>query len=97
MKRIYENLSSILLISTILLTFSACGGGGENGHSDDNNVSSSVLVQDCNISSDITAYTTMKSGDILRQKAANTVVKIYHSIDDKRVCTLSGQAYVVRN
>lgn len=91
-------LIKLIAIPTIIIGFSACGGGESDAHFRD--AQEKIFVIDCNTSGAVIPddYITMLSGDVLVQEADNTVVTTYHDINgNKKVCTDSGIAYLIRN
>ncbi len=100
MKKIY------LIISTsfIILFLTACGGGGgggsssKSGNTSGNNTSGNitkVTIVTCSDSNPI--FTTIESGDLLVKEVTPTSVNIVHDTDDnKKVCVITGSAYLLR-
>ncbi len=90
----------IFILNTVLLALllSACGGGG--GSAEDNNqepnIENRVNIVSCDTSS--STYTTIETGDLLVKDSDNTSVDIIHdSEDSKKVCIISGDAFLIRN
>jgi len=81
------------IIAVIALVFTACGGGDANY----SGTSTQVNVVDCNSSTVITDYTTLLSEDVIVKDVDNTTISTYHDINGtKRLCILSGSAYILR-
>jgi len=89
-------LSITIMTFITALFFSACGGGGDDGHF--RNADSKITIVDCNVSNTtVLDYTPMLSGDVLVNQTDNTSVETYHDINGtKKVCTVSGVAYLIR-
>ena len=82
------------MLITTAMSFNACSDDGRF-----KDAQSKILVTECNavgvtIPDD---YSTMLSGDVLAQEANDTIVETYHDVDGlKKICTLSGLAYLIR-
>jgi len=74
--------------------------GCSNDNSDKNitqNEENKVYVNQCTDNDDESTYTEILVGDILKNEAQDTQVKIVHDEDDvKLICTLEGKAYIIR-
>ena len=74
----------------LLLIISGCGG-----ESMDTQVTQTILVPDCNITTPV--YEVLLSNDEIIADLNNTRVEILHDQNgDKKVCTISGKAYIYR-
>lgn len=87
MKKIYLIISSI----TLALLLSACGGGGGSDASFDD-AQNKITLQMCE------TYTDIQTGDTIIQNETNTSIKtVFNTDGSKKVCVLSGSAYILRN
>ena len=87
------------------MSFNACGeGNGKSSKSQTNSTNKHqkknavILIKSCDVSSDITDYTKLESGNVIKKDIENTVIKVYHNTSNKKwVCTKEGKASLVRN
>lgn len=87
----------IISISVITLFFSACGGGGGSFSNAQEKVDINVTCVDNPSAANIDSYITIQSGDTLIKEEDNTSVSIYHDLNDiKKVCLVSGSAYLLK-
>jgi len=96
-KNMNIKLLSMITILTTALLFSACGGGGDDASF--RNGEEKITVIECNatVANIPDDYTTMLSGDVLVNQTDDTVITTYHDINaTKKVCTVSGKAYLIR-
>ena len=102
MNKLYKNLLLITLTTLVTVSFSACGGGGgdDAGFSNtttENRVDINITCITPVTTTAINSYVTMLSGDVLVQATNNTTVETYHDTNGtKKICLVSGSAYVVR-
>ncbi len=100
MKTIKKIIIGFSLILSPLM-FTACGDGNDASFSLDSSSGSNttskttqVTVVDCNGE---LSFTTIQSGDTLVKNTSSTTVDLRHLSDDtKKVCVLSGSAYLER-
>ena len=93
-------MKKIILIAILALAavnFTACSEG--DVHFKD--ATQLITIIDCNDSAVITIpddYTAMISGDVVVKDVTPTVISTYHDVTgNKRVCTVSGTAHLIRN
>jgi len=93
----------LITLSTLLaIAFTACGGGGGGGDNANFSNAEQKIAIDVNCSTQVTttlinSYITMLSGDVLVRAENNTTVETYHDINGtKKVCRVSGSAYLIR-
>jgi hypothetical protein len=98
-KRILVN--SLIAIS-IAIGFSACGGGGGGDDASFENSESKIPInvkclETTPTVKDIATYILLQSGDVIVKAEDNTTISTYHDINnEKRVCFVSGSAYIIR-
>ena len=103
MRNIYLITNSIALA----LLLSACGGGGGGGTAigggstqvkiiDCNNSNSAIATNDCGDALIPDYYTCIQDLDTLVKEDDNTTVEIMHSGSERKVCTVSGAAHLLR-
>ncbi|MEA3354288.1 MAG: hypothetical protein U9Q33_10785 [Campylobacterota bacterium] len=93
-----NRLVKIMIIFTTALFFSACGGSGDDASFRDAGEKIEVIDCDANVSTIPDGYTSMYSGELLINETTDTVITTYHDIDGiKKVCTVSGSAYLIRD
>ena len=84
-----------LLSIFIIIGFSACGGSDSNFEGSEG-TSIDVVCVDSPSSSDIDTYIALSSGDSIVKSTDGTTVSIYHDENgNKKVCLVSGSAYIV--
>ena len=102
MKKLYKNLLIMTLITLVTISFNACGGGGGDDAGFSNATTENRINIDVTCITPVTtvainSYVTMLSGDVLVQATNNTTVETYHDTNGtKKICLVSGSAYLVR-
>jgi hypothetical protein len=93
-----KNLIKIGSAILVTLTFTACGGGGGGDSASFKDAQTIIPIDiNCTTPATISAYITMKSGDVVVKEDDNTTIKIYHDANDnKKVCLVNGSANLVR-
>ena len=96
MKKLYKNALVITLTTLVTISFSACGGGGDDAHFSDAENQVPINVA-CTTPATLNSYIPLYSGDVVVKAENNTTIEIYHSADgSKKVCLVSGNAYIIR-
>lgn len=87
-----------MLAFGLALFFAACGGGGDSASFDGNSTGNQIDINvTCTTPATISSYIALVSGDVIVQTGSNTTIETYHDINgDKRVCLVSGSAYILR-
>ena len=98
MKTLYKNVLATTLTTLAMIGLSACGGGGGGDNADFSNAEQKIPIDvNCTTPTTINTYIPLYSGDVLVQAEANTTIETYHNIDGtKKVCLVSGNAYIIR-
>jgi len=96
-----KRITVLTLMTLVTLSFTSCGKkGGYSTITDDNigyQLQTIPLEAQCNDSNDMSHYTALQSGDILSKEDNNTLIKIFHAQDNKKVsCVVSGKASIIR-
>jgi len=93
MKTLYKNVLATMLITLVTLSFSACS---DDAHFADAENQISINVA-CTTPTTINSYIPLYSEDVVVKAEDNTTIEIYHTTDgSKRVCLVSGNAYIIR-
>jgi len=89
-------LYSLIIALFVSLVFSACGSG-DGGFSFIPSSDNEIIK--CDATNDIpNGYTTLNSGDTIVKSSENTVISIFHdNNNNKKVCVVSGDAYILSN
>lgn len=96
---IKKAIKSTIILSIITLSMTACGGGSDASFSNaqkkiDINISCITTPS----SLDIDSYITLISADTIVKAEDNTTIKTYHDVNEnKKVCLVSGSAYILRD
>lgn len=92
MKRIYILINTI----SLALLLSACGGGsGSSGDGLFDSGNTKISLSLCNNTN--SSFTAIEDEDLLKKQSADARVNIVHdSNDNKKICLLSGEAYLIR-
>ena len=91
-----KNILSMIVISIIAISFTACGDGSDASFS---NSEEKIVIKDCNTTGAVipTDFTTMQSADTIIKKETTTTITTYHDISgNKKVCVDMGSAYLLR-
>ena len=93
-----QNIFLFINITLIALTFSACGGGGGDASFKSNETSDSngskISIESCSVSNPV--YTKIEVGDVLVKDEPPVVQILHDSNDNKSICIVSGNAYLLR-
>jgi len=96
MKTLYKNVLATMLTTLVTISFSACSDNGNFSNAE------TKIAIDVNCSTPVTttlinSYITMLSGDVLVQAENNTIVETYFDANStKKICLVSGNAYIIR-
>lgn len=89
-----KSILKYLSICLVVLGFASCGGGGGGGSSSDEGTE----IVSCSVSENIEDYTSLQSDDVIVKDSDDTVISIFHDSDEnKKVCVVSGSAYILSN
>lgn len=95
-----KNILKLTLISTFAITsFTACGGGGSAGSFSDSETKIDITIACKTTPSaiDIDNYITLNTGDTIVKTTPSTTISTYHDTSGvKKVCLVSGSAYILR-
>ena len=89
-----KNIIALSLLGTLVVLFTACGGGSDAHFRNANIIPIDV---NCTTPATISTYITLQSDDVIVKEENNTTISIYHDINlNKKVCLVSGKAYIIR-
>ncbi len=96
-----KNILKLAFVSTFAITsFTACGGGGSDGSFSDSETKIDITIA-CKTTpsaTEIDSYITLNSGDTIVKTTPSTTISTYHDTNDvKKVCLVSGSAYILRS
>ena len=93
-----NKIKSIIILTIVSLSFIACGDGGSDASFTNTDSTQNTPIDIvCEKDAEIKDYIKLASGDVIVEDDNNATIKIYHDINGtKRVCLISGKAYIIR-
>ncbi len=86
-----------ITIALVLLVFKACSEGDGAFINADSKIEITIDCVVNPIETDIATYITVISGDVVVTEDSNSSISTYHDINGiKKVCRVSGSAYIIR-
>ena len=96
MKTLYKNVLATMLTTLVTISFSACSDNG-NFSNAETKIAIDVNCTTPSTPALINSYISLYSGDVLVQGENNTTVETYFDANGtKKVCLVSGTAYIIR-
>lgn len=94
-----KKIISLVLLVSAAVNFTACSSDGGAGFKNAEQIISIDIACATNPdATDLSTYIPLLSGDVIVQEEEdNTVISTYHDVDgNKKVCLVSGKAYLIR-